>query len=93
MNDNEDIPAMVARLQRAADGYGKGEVELTLESEPRLYRLPKCTKAGLIHHSPDKVELLLDTEGDHRFLIELDSNTVEALHHLFELTLKNGRGG
>lgn len=84
---------LVERLQRAADGYGKGEVELKLENEPRKYRLPKCTKVSLIHHNPDKVELLLDTEGDHRFLIELDSNTAETLYELLELTFKGARGG
>jgi hypothetical protein len=82
MNDNEDIPETVRRLQVIADGYGKGEVALTLENEPRLYRLPRCKTAGLIHHNPDKAELLLDTEGDHRLLIELDSKTIESLHHL-----------
>jgi hypothetical protein len=92
MNDNEDIPEMVRRLQRAADGYGKGEVALTLENEPRLYRLPKCTKVGLIHHSPDKVELLLDTECEHRFLIELDSNTAETLYDLLEHTFRSAQG-
>jgi hypothetical protein len=93
MNDNEGVPEMVRRLQRAADGYGKGEVGLTLESEPRLYRLPKCMKAGLIHRNPDKVELLLDTEGDHRFLIELDSITAESLHRLLEHVLKGSQAG
>jgi hypothetical protein len=92
MNDNETTREMVARLQRAADGYGKGEVALTLENEPRLYRLPKCTKAGLSHYNTDKVELLLDTERDHRFLIELDSKTAESLFRLLELTFGNARG-
>jgi citrate lyase beta subunit len=86
MNDNETTQEMVARLQRVADSYSKGEVELTLENEPRLYRLPKCTKAGLIHHSSDKVDLLLDTEGEHRFLIELNSKTAATLLRLLELT-------
>jgi hypothetical protein len=89
---DDDIHKMVQRLQRASDGYGKGEVELTLESEPRLYRLPKCTKPGLIHHNANKVELLLDTEGDHRFVIELDSQAAETLHNLLEHTFRSAKG-
>jgi hypothetical protein len=91
MSDDE-VRKTVERLQRAADGYGKGEVSLKLENEPRLYRLPKCMKAGLIHHTADKVDLLLDTEGDHRFLIELDSKTAETLYNLLDLTFKSALG-
>jgi hypothetical protein len=91
MSDDE-TRKLVERLQRASDGYAKGEVELMLGSEPRLYRLPKCTKVALMHHNPDKVELLLDIEGDHRFLIELDSKTAETLHNLLGLTFKSAHG-
>lgn len=88
MNDNEDIPEMVRRMQACSDGYAKGEVELKLADQPRLYRLPKCTTAGLITHTPNKVELLLDTEGDHRFLIELEPGTAETLYNLLDFALK-----
>jgi hypothetical protein len=89
---DDNTRKLVERLQRAADGYAKGEVELTLENEPRLYRLPKCTKAALIHHTPDKVELLLDTERDHRFVIELDSQAAETLYNLLGITFKSAHG-
>jgi hypothetical protein len=91
MSDNA-TQKLVERLQRAADGYGKGEVALTLENEPRMYRLPKCTTLSLMPHNPNKVELLLDTEGDHRFLIELDSKTAESLYDLLRLTFKSAHG-
>jgi hypothetical protein len=87
MSDDE-TRKMVERLQRAADGYGRGEVAIPLADTPTLYRLPKCTQAGLMHYTSNKAELLLDTEGDHRFVIELDSKAAETLYHLLEWTFK-----
>jgi hypothetical protein len=79
---------LVRRLQAVADGYGKGEVELSLADQPRLYRLPKCKTAGMMHYNSNRAELLLDTEGDHRFVIELDSKAAETLYHLLEITFR-----
>jgi hypothetical protein len=47
---SEEERELVRRLQAVADGYEKGEVELNLADQPRLYRLPKCKTAGMMHY-------------------------------------------
>lgn len=93
MNDNDDpVPEMLSRMQARSNAYAKGEVAIPLADSPTLYRLPKCTKVGLMTHTPNKADLLLDIEGDHRVMIELDSNTAETLLNLLEITFQGTRG-
>jgi hypothetical protein len=89
---SHDVQEPVEGCEAEAEAYGKGEVELTLGDQRHVYRLPKCKTAGLVIHNPNKVELILDTEGDHRLVIELDSKGAETLNNLLELTFKSAHG-
>jgi hypothetical protein len=69
-----------------------GESYIALAAETRNYRLPKCQHASLTNYRPNTTDLVLITEGGHRVLIELDSNTAEGLYKLLRTTFSGSYG-
>jgi hypothetical protein len=86
MSDEER--ELIRQLQAKTDAYAKGEVELPLGDQPGLYRLPRCTTAGVIVRSPDTAELLLDIQDGQRILVEIGIEAFQALHGTMSFILE-----
>jgi hypothetical protein len=78
---SDDERKLVEKLQARADAMRKEPIELMLGSQPGPYRVPLCSRVGLLDNS-DMRGLRLETDKGHVVLIPM---TDEALLSLLDL--------
>jgi len=82
-SDDDDPTEIVRRLQAHADARPEAPIELTLGNQPGPYKVPLCTRVGLMS-APDMLGLRLETGKGHVILLPLSREALETLRNLME---------
>jgi hypothetical protein len=83
MSDDE----LVRRLQARANAMRSEPIELTLGSQPGPYRVPLCTRVGLMN-TEDIQGLRLETDKGQVVLLPMTGEALESLRNLCERFLR-----
>ncbi len=84
---SEDERDLVRRLQARADSMRPEPIELMLDNQPGPYKVPLCTRVGLLN-TDDMQGLRLETDKGHVVLLPMTGEALESLRDLCERFLR-----